>query len=322
MGTAPMSDLARHESFAMAARDAALIAWGRIADLRQGEMKIHHKPTGPQSEADLIADRTILETLQKQFPLRTYGYLTEETADNAERLSREYVWIIDPIDGTKHFLRGHDDFSMHIALVRAGTDGAVPVASAVYAPMHGRMYTAWQEGGAWLEEEITSAGEPHWWEGRMLLDRRPDRALFHAPRRVHSRAVAHLTDCVMMISHNDPKRWLRQALSRIPHSHFLRRGSVGLKMAEVAIGNADIYLTIDPGRCNEWDAAAPHLIVTEAGGRVTDRSGNAILYNQPDPEFVGGLVATNGTCHDFVVKLLGGIEFQTDEESTATPTPA
>lgn len=298
-------------AFAQAARDAAIIAWGRIADLRHTTMEIRHKPGGPASPADTLAEATILEVLREKYAPEEYGYLGEESTDDATtRRGRSRVWIIDPIDGTKSFLEGRPDFAMQIALAESESPGAPAqlIAAAVYLPAHGQMFTAALGGGAFYEAEIRGQDEPRWWEGLAVDRRTPDRASFGTPERMHTRSEALLSNCAAVTapSWNTPK--LALVKEHVPMQRWYHRGSLGVKLCEIAMGRADIFINTDGGVAHEWDLAAPHLILSESGGTITNLAGDPISYNWPETPLAGGIIATNGACHDTLLAALQGLE--------------
>lgn len=292
------------------AREAALIAWGRIADLRHGEYAITEKKDGPTTEADLLADRTLREVLAARSSGANFAFLTEETADDRARMDADAVWIVDPIDGTNDFVEDRDDFAIHVALVARNGEGTAMelVASAVYEPAHGRLYTARRGAGAFVEEALRGPSEPHWWEGVPLDKRTPERALFAPPRRLVVSANSHITECTAVVSRSHLTRRLRAALEAMPLRHFYRRGSLGVKICDVAEAAADFYLLTERGRAHQWDLAAPQLILEEAGGVVTDLDGSAIRYNGVETALPAGIIASNGACHEAVMACLAKVE--------------
>ncbi|MEL6550623.1 MAG: 3'(2'),5'-bisphosphate nucleotidase CysQ [Pseudomonadota bacterium] len=196
---------------------------------------------GPVTEADLAVDRHLRERLLKALP--GVGWLSEETEDGPERLSREATFIVDPIDGTRAFIEGSRTWAISIALV-AGTE---PVAAAVHLPARGLTFTARAGGGA------AKNGQPI----RATQDIAPDRA--------------HLLSAK---SNFTPRYW--QSVPPRPQLSF--RSSLAYRMALVAEGRFDGMLTLR--NTWEWDVAAGALLVTEAGGRVATTEG-APRFNSP-----------------------------------------
>ncbi|MDX2177126.1 MAG: 3'(2'),5'-bisphosphate nucleotidase CysQ [Candidatus Sumerlaeia bacterium] len=297
-------DILRHRRLA---REAVLYAWGCIAELRFSSLEIIDKPDGPQTPADLIADHAIMQWLGAHAGKQRYAFLTEETEDSDARFHKEMVWIIDPIDGTREFIEGRDDFAMHVALAERLPEGARLLASAVYAPVLGRLYTASLGGGATLEVEARGAEDPYWWEGLSSEHRTPDRAAFLPPKPLGVSGNAPLSDCVAVVSRNHRTKRLRALLERVDFRNVLERGSLGVKVCLVAEGAADLYVNTERGRGKEWDLAAPQLVLTEAGGRVTDLDGGEPRYNQRDVALPAGIVASNGLCHEAFMSAAAGV---------------
>ena len=207
-------------------------------------------PDQPVTKADIESDTILKNLLLGARP--EYGWLSEETADTEDRLTREYVWMVDPIDGTRSFIAGRNEFSISIGLAHKGK----PVLGAVFNPATGEMYTARLGGGAF-------AGET-----RMRVAGGRDRSVMVASR------------------------------SEIKLGHFSSfnaafdikgLGSTAYKLCKVAEGTVDVFMS--RGAKGEWDLCGGDLIVTEAGGHMTDLGGERLQYNRPDPQITGVIAA-------------------------------
>jgi 3'(2'), 5'-bisphosphate nucleotidase len=261
---------------------SACVAWEAIGRLYETGSHVEEKDDGPSTEADKLADRIISEELQRRFPPDRYGYLTEETDDDLDRLQREWVWVIDPIDGTKDFIKKNGNFAMHIALVERTGDGIwEPVAAAVYRPAIGDMYSAVRGGGGRLEQYRKNAPTG---ESRKL--------------EVSSRDSIQEMRAVISNSHRDSH--LDRLISQFQFADVFSVGSIGIKMCLIAGGGYDVYINPARGKCKEWDSCAPHLILSEAGGVFTDLEGQGRTYNQTDVFLRDGLLATNGRMHEAI----------------------
>ena len=202
---------------------------------------------GPVTEADLEIDRMLKAELMAARP--DYGWLSEESEDDAARLGAEHVFIIDPIDGTRAFINGEPSFSHSLAIARRGKI----VAAVVHVPMKDQCYAASLGMGARCNEDTLKVSGKAGMEGATVLSRRPD---------------------------FKPEHWLA------PHGmqlHF--RPSLAYRMSLVASGRFDAMLTLRPAW--EWDVAAGDLIIREAGGEVSTINGEATLYNNPHPQLAG-----------------------------------
>lgn len=218
----------------------------------------------PVTTADLAADCVLRETIRNAFP--EAGWLSEESVDNPERLQRDMVWVVDPIDGTKEFIQGVDEFVVVVALV---IERQVALA-VTYNPVAQELMHACRGQGAFCND---------------------------CPIQVTS--TSRLQDAVVLASRSEIGRG---EFERFEDMLTVRPvGSVAYKLAQVAQGKGDMTFSLVPK--NEWDICAGTLLVTEAGGRVTDRQGQPFLFNQPDT-LRTGVIATNGLLHDQVLQLI------------------
>ena len=212
---------------------------------------------GPVTEADLAVDAALRERLCAARP--EYGWLSEESADTPARLSRESVFIVDPIDGTRAFIEGGWNFSVVVAVVRGGRVGA----GVVHMPARDKTYSATQGGGARLNGKRIRASRRTRLEGAGVLASR--RHIEHGPWR----------------SGPPPVR-----------RHF--RSSLAYRLCLVAEGRFDAALTFRD--CWEWDVAGADLICREAGAGVTGRGGLPHAYYNREPR-VPGIVAAPQALH-------------------------
>lgn len=206
----------------------------------------------PVTAADLAADEVIREELGRELP--GLPVITEETCTAASTVDADCFALVDPLDGTREFINGSDEFTVNIGLIAGG----VPIAGVVYAPALHRLYI----GG-------TSA---------YRLDVASDDVVRpEALRPIHVRqAPADGWHAVASRSHLDPdtKRWIEQhRIARLCHA-----GS-SLKFCTIAEGEADVYPRLGPTM--EWDTAAGHGVLLAAGGRVTDLDGRPMRYGKP-----------------------------------------
>jgi len=221
----------------------------------------------PVSEADMAVDALLHERLAGT--RRAYGWLSEETEDNPARLTRQRVWVVDPIDGTRAFLKGKPHFTISIALVE---DGA-PVLAAVYNPIREELFTARRGAGAWLNDTPVH------------ISQRADLA--------HCRMLAH--DYYFKPGKwRDP--WPAMTLGMV--------NSIAYRLAMVGAGHYDACLTLRPK--SDWDIAAGDLIVREAGGCCTDGAGRRFVYNQPTPTHRNVIAANPALHRQIIAKIAAG----------------
>ena len=237
------------------------------------ETKSHDDDIEPVTQADRIANEFIVNGLKAQFP--SDGILAEESVDTDRRLSKSRVWMVDPLDGTNGFIDGNGDFAVQIGLVENGS----PVVSVVYLPLPRVLYRAIAGGGAWIERPQRDA------EQAAVSDRQT----FATMRLAASR------------SHRSPR--MNKVVQRFGFREEVQRGSVGIKVGLLVEQQCDVYIHLSP-RTKQWDTCAPQLILTEAGGRLTDLFGQPLNYNVPDVNNRNGLVASNGVSHELIIENL------------------
>src|SRR5690349_6691148 len=237
------------------------------------EQKTNADDIEPVTQADRIANELIVNGLMQQFP--SDGILAEESIDTERRLSKSRVWLVDPLDGTNGFIDANGDFAVQIGLVEEGE----PVVAVVYAPLADVLYRAVVGGGSWIERA-------QWTPERTRVS---DRKNFAEMRLAASR------------SHRSPR--MNKVVQRFGFREEVQRGSVGIKVGLLVEEQCDVYIHLSP-RTKQWDTCAPQLILTEAGGRLTDLFGQPLNYNVPDVNNRNGLVATNGAAHEQIVETL------------------
>lgn len=222
----------------------------------------YKKDDSPLTQADLASHRIICDGLARincEIPV-----LSEESAEIPFEVRRHWnmFWLVDPLDGTKEFLKRNGEFTVNIALLR----GDAPVLGVVYAPATGTVYYAAEGGGAHKAEKGIS-------------------------KPIHASAsLSSLPKVVVSRWHGEGVDAMRSDLAKIGvdpgRCEFVPMGS-SLKFCIVAEGGADLYLRNGPTM--EWDTAAAHCVLQIAGGAVSDLEGNALTYNKPvlrNPNFL------------------------------------
>lgn len=204
----------------------------------------------PLTAADLASHRILAAGLAELAP--DIPMLSEEGSEMPyeERRSWRRFWLVDPLDGTKEFIKRNGEFTVNVALV----DGGVPVLGVVHCPTRGRTYLAARGAGARRRD---GDGEP-----------RPIRA-----------AGSGSEELVIVASRSHAGPELAAFLAALPEHRLTSMGS-SLKLCLVAEGSADFYPRLAPTM--EWDTAAAHAVVLEAGGRVFDTAGAPLSYNKED----------------------------------------
>ena len=222
-------------------------------------------PLSPVCTADLEANDLILKGLEKYH----YQILSEEMDPQGIDYSKP-LWIIDPLDGTINFLRKDKGFSVMIALlVKGRLEFGV-----VYAPDYDAMYHAQRGSGAFLEKGSKS-------------------------QKIHVSDHRILKDSSRMV----PVHYKRSRIDDIFDSRCVKEimGGGGNRMCLIAEGKAEFFVNTNTV-LNKWDMAAPHIILEEAGGKITTFSGEPLDYSNDSFYMKGPCLASNSTLHEQVLK--------------------
>lgn len=259
------ADLALLQDLALlkdVAREAGMLA---LDMMREGAKAWDKSPGNPVTEADLAVNDLIAKRLRGARP--EYGWLSEETRDNPADRTQDKVWVVDPIDGTKAFVKGDTGFCVAIARL----DGGHPAAGVVYNPNFDELLHARVHGGAFLNDRPIRVSQTAKINCRMVGQ--PD---------VFAREDA-------------PQRWPGMELIRpMPNA-------VAWRLCLVAAGRWDAAVALNPK--NDWDLAAAVLLVEEAGGIATDRYGEPLVFNRPSV-IQRGVVAAGAALHPLIMERL------------------
>lgn len=222
-----------------------------ILEVYRRDFDVHEKDDkSPLTEADLAAHRLIvreLEQLQPQLPI-----LSEESASIpfSERSQWNRYWLVDPLDGTREFVKRNGEFTVNIALIESGR----PTCGVVHVPVTGISYAGCVGSGAWKTD-------PHGNRTQIQVASRR-----HHPARIAG-SRSHAGDS------------LQRFLDKVGAHEIVSMGS-SLKLCLVAEGKADIYPRLGP--TSEWDTGAAQAVVEAAGGQVTDLQMQPLRYNTKD----------------------------------------
>jgi myo-inositol-1(or 4)-monophosphatase len=238
---ADWSAVAARDCLAAAVREAGTLALGFFRLGAATSAEVQSKIGGsPVTEADLAADALLKRRLRDEFP--EAGWLSEETADDAERLARRALLVVDPIDGTRAFVSGDPRWAVSAALV---VDGR-PLAGVVHAPALGETFASARGAGATLNGAA------------IAVSRASDSRRFNAagPKPILQAMGAKLGASVDIVP-------------RVP--------SLAYRLCMAACGM--IHFATAAENSHDWDIAAADLLLEEAGGRLTDASGERLVYN-------------------------------------------
>jgi 3'(2'), 5'-bisphosphate nucleotidase len=226
-------------------------AGAAILEVYETEFNVEKKADhSPLTLADTRSHHVICQGLQAQFP--DIPVLSEEgkSIPHAVRRNWKQFWLVDPLDGTKEFVKRNGEFTVNIALI----EERQPLLGVIYIPVADRLYLADTRQGCW---ELSSAGE----------------------RRLHIRPPLPSSRIRVARSRSHPSPDLEALLNRLPDHETISRGSAA-KFCAIAAGQAEFYPRLGPTW--EWDTAAGQAIVMAAGGVVLDLEGNALSYNKED----------------------------------------
>jgi len=229
----------------------------------------------PVTKADLASEKIVLEALQKTgLPI-----LSEETEDDLSRLGSKKAWIVDPLDGTKDFIQKTGDFSIMVGLVENGR----PILGLVYSPSTKELFYAEKNKGAFVEID----------EGES--------------QRLQVSGIENSKEARMVVSRNHLKPEDKAVGDFLKVASLEKRGSNGLKIGSISSGETEFFINTT-SKMGEWDFCGPEIILTEAGGMMTDIKGDILIYNKKNPRMKTGLVASNGKFHDKIIKAINKIK--------------
>lgn len=244
-----------------AAIKAGELAKRAILEVYKTNFKVEtKKDKSPVTVADKKADKIISEYLKSAYP--EYAILTEESKDNKKRLTNDYVWIVDPLDGTTNFVNKNNEFTINIALVYKHK----VVVGVVIVPTTGEIYYATNHGGAFF-----SVG------GKV--------------KEIHVSRNSKTIRALLSRSHHSQKE---EAVFKKYGNKIIDRKYIGaaIKACLIAKGDAELSICLN-GKTKEWDTAAGQIILKEAGGVFVEPNGKWMTYNRKDASNVNGYVMAN-----------------------------
>ena len=219
---------------------------------------------GPVTEADLAVNQMLSNFLRSKRP--DYGWLSEESEDDMSRISTERCFVIDPIDGTRSFIKGEDTWAHSFAIAECGE----PIAAVIFLPILDCLYCAEKGKGATLNGKVISVSKAASLSGANILAARP--AL-------------------------DVRFW-KDGL--VPQFNRFHRPSLAYRLSLVADGQYDGMITFRDSW--EWDVCAGALITSEAGAMVTDVFGDLLIFNQRLPMTKGVVSAAPYVHSEFLAR--------------------
>ncbi|MBL7018374.1 MAG: 3'(2'),5'-bisphosphate nucleotidase CysQ [Nitrosopumilus sp.] len=253
---------------------AANEAGRAILEIYQGDYETSTKnDDSPITDADLKSNEIIKKILSQT----EHQILSEEDKDDLSRLSKETIWIVDPLDGTSDFIDKTGEFTVMISLIK----NKKPILGVIGWPTEKTLFVAQKGSGAfrfsneeWSKISVTKVSE------------------IPKCRTVGSRH--HLSDREKLF------------IKKLGIEDFTSIGS-SLKVGKISSGEAEAYITTT-NKMKEWDSAASYCIILEAGGKMTDMSGNDLTYNNEDVYHQNGILVTNGLVHNKIVEEFKKLE--------------
>jgi 3'(2'), 5'-bisphosphate nucleotidase len=255
------------------ALELATKAADEITRVRHGSLQVEMKPGNePVTLADRRASDLIVDGLASRFP--SDAVISEELALKPGAFQQPRAWLVDPIDGTKDFIRGSEGWSIMIGLMRDGR----PVLGVVHQPDAGRTFFATPDSGAHVRAR-------------------------DGVRQLHVSDVQTAADARLVASASSRTSDTDRVKSTLGIDDEINIGSVGVKLCLIALGVRDLYVN-PSAKTKAWDTCAPEAILAAAGGRLSDLFGEPIAYVD-ELRHRRGIVGSNGHIHAEVLAKLG-----------------
>jgi myo-inositol-1(or 4)-monophosphatase len=219
----------------------------------------HKDEDNPVTSADLAADSFLRERFAERFP--SDGWLSEESIQKPEQLQGPRIWVVDPLDGTKEFVKGLPEFAISVALLIESR----PALAVVYNPPQNELFVAERGGGAYFNGE-----------------------------RVRVSTLENFGNAEILASRSE----LADQVFKLPDEYgsVKKTGSIAYKLALIASSRGDITISFRPK--NVWDVCGGTLLVEEAGGKITNFHGEPLDF-RPPYRLLQGVIAANPAFHEF-----------------------
>ncbi len=223
----------------------------------------------PVTLADLDVNNLIIKNIRDKYANVSWDILSEESVNNFSKLeiNSDWLWILDPLDGTKDFIQGTGDFAMHLALNYRNK----PIIGIVLIPQRNELWIA--------------NGNKVWCENKNGIKKNHNLS--------HCKSIGDMT---VVTSKNHRNKELQTLISNIGFKNSISMGSIGCKIAAILRGEADIYISLSlPGKSapKDWDFAAPDAILNQAGGYISTLNNKELIYGQDGYMQKGLIIASN-----------------------------
>ena len=227
----------------------------------------------PVTDADLESNKIINKILSNT----KYSILSEEDIDDQSRLSKDMIWIVDPLDGTSDFIDKTGEFTVMIALIQ----NKKPILGVIAWPTEKILFVAQKNCGAFRYSDNK-------WD------------------KISVTKINELPKCRTVGSRHHLSEKEKEFIKKIGIEDFTSIGS-SLKVGKISSGQAEAYITTT-NKMKEWDTAASYCIISEAGGKMTDMLGNDLTYNNKNVHHENGILVTNGLIHNKIVEEFKKLE--------------
>ena len=253
---------------------AAQEASSVILEIYQKDYNTYTKTdNSPVTDADLKSNKIINKILSNT----KYSILSEEDIDDQSRLSKDMIWIVDPLDGTSDFIDKTGEFTVMIALIQ----NKKPILGVIAWPTEKILFVAQKNCGAFRYSDNK-------WD------------------KISVTKIDELPKCRTVGSRHHLSEKEKEFIKKVGIEDFTSIGS-SLKVGKISSGQAEAYITTT-NKMKEWDTAASYCIVSEAGGKMTDMLGNDLTYNNKNVHHQNGILVTNGLIHDKIVEEFKKLE--------------
>ena len=254
--------------------NAVIEAGNTILDIYEEKYETStKKDDSPITEADLKSNEIIKKILSQT----KHHILSEEDKDDQARLNKEIIWIVDPLDGTSDFIDKTGEFTVMIALVK----NKQPILGVIGWPTENTIFVAQKGRGSFRYSN-------NQW------------------RKISVTEISDLSRCRAVGSRHHLSEKEKMFIEKLGIKDFTSVGS-SLKVGKISSGEAEAYITTT-NKMKEWDSAASHCIISEAGGKMTDMQGNDISYNNEIVNHQNGILVTNGLIHNKIVEEFKKLE--------------
>ena len=271
MNNIPISDKIPELDIAIkAAQEASNV----ILDIYQKDYNISTKTdNSPVTDADLESNKIINKILSNT----KYSILSEEDVDDQSRLSKDMIWIVDPLDGTSDFIDKTGEFTIMIALIQ----NKKPILGVIAWPTEKTLFVAQKNCGAFRYSNDK-------WD------------------KISVTKIENLSKCRTIGSRHHLSDKEKEFIKKVGIEDFTSIGS-SLKVGKISSGQAEAYITTT-NKMKEWDTAASYCIILEAGGKMTDMLGNDLKYNNKNVYHQNGILVTNGLIHEKILQEFKKLE--------------